>query len=154
MSLPPEQSSERLVIIACGKRKIWDKCPNAGPTAAADAYIGTPLVVNRRYAERSGGDWVILSAKYGFLWPTDVIPGPYDTTFKAASTNPIGVATLREQVQKMGLNRRSEVVGLGGVEYRAAITAAFEGTAVSLTFPFAGMSLGVAQGATKRATAQ
>ena len=58
---------------------------DAGATPAADAYTGAPFTVNREYAEASGGDWVILSAKYGFLRPTDIIPGPYEVTFKVPS---------------------------------------------------------------------
>jgi hypothetical protein len=146
------ESPGLLVIVPCGLRKIWDKYPEAGPTAAADAYIGPPFKVNRRYAERADGDWVVLSAKYGFLRPTDVVPGPYNTTFKSPSTNPIGVAALREQVEQMGLNRYSEVVGLGGQDYLAAIQAAFEGTRARLSFPFAGLPMFKALGATKRAT--
>jgi len=138
--------------VPCGLSKIWDKYPDAGPTAAADAYIGPPFRVNRSYAKRADGDWVVLSAKYGFLRPTDVVPGPYNTTFKLPSTNPIGVGALREQVERMGLDRYSNVVGLGGKEYRAAIEAAFEGTQVLLSFPFAGLPIGKAMQATKRAT--
>lgn len=151
MSPPPDQSSALLVIVPCGLLKIWDKYPDAGPTPAAEAYIGPPFVVNRAYAERSGGDWVVLSAKYGFVRPADIIPGPYNTTFKRKSSNPIGTAALREQVPAMGLDRYTDVIGLGGKEYREAIGAAFRGAPVSLTFPFAGMPIGKAMGATKRA---
>jgi hypothetical protein len=151
VSPPPDQSSRLLVIVPCGLLKIWDKYPDAGPTAAAKAYIGPPFVVNRAYAERSGGDWVVLSAKYGFVRPTDIIPGPYNTTFKRKSSNPIGIAALREQIPAMGLDRYTDVIGLGGKEYREAIEAAFHRTLVSLTFPFAGMPIGKAMGATKRA---
>ena len=154
MSRPPERSSGLLVIVPCGLSKIWDKCPDAGPTAAADAYIGPPFTVNRRFAEQAGGNWVVLSAKYGFLRPTDVVPGTYNTTFKRRSTNPIGFAVLREQVRQMGLDRYGDVIGLGGTEYRAAIKAAFEGTGSELSFPFAGLPIGKAMGATKRATAR
>jgi hypothetical protein len=152
MSRPPEQSSGLLVIVPCGKLKIWDKHPEAGPTAAADAYVGSPFKVNRGYAERTGGDWVVLSAKHGLLRPTDIVPGTYDTTFKHRSTNPIGVATLREQIEQLGLDRYGEVVGLGGKEYRDVIDAAFEGTRVRLSFPFAGLPMGKAMGVTKQAT--
>jgi hypothetical protein len=152
MSRPPERSSGLLVIVACGKRKIWDKYPEAGPTAAPEAYIGSPFKVNRSYAERAGGDWMILSAKYGFLLPTDIVPGPYNTTFKVRSTNPIGFAALREQVEQMGLDCYDDVVGLGGKEYRAAIEAAFQGKQPRLSFPFARLPMGEAMSATKRAT--
>jgi len=150
MSLPGRRPS-LLVIVPCGRAKIWAKRPDAGPMAAADAYTGAPFTVNRQYAEASGGDWVILSAKYGVLRPTDLIPGPYEVTFKRRATNPIGVEALREQVRQAGLDRYDEVVGLGGKEYRAAIEATFERTAAALRFPFSGMPIGKAMGATKRA---
>jgi len=95
---------------------------------------------------------VVLSAKYGFLRPTDVVPGPYNTTFKRRSTNPIGVAVLREQVRRMGLDRYAEVIGLGGKEYRDAIGAAFEDMGSQLSFPHAGLPIGKAMSTTKRAT--
>lgn len=152
MPQPREQPSGLLVVVPCGKAKIWAKHPQAGPTAAANAYIGAPFIVNRRYAEQIGGDWVILSAKHGFLRPADAVPGPYETTFKRRSTNPISPAALREQVKQMGLGLYGEVIGLGGKDYRAAIEAAFEGTQVQLSFPFARLPIGKAMAATKLAT--
>jgi hypothetical protein len=115
-------------------------------------YIGPPFTVNREFAESCGGDWVILSAKYGFLRPTDIIPGPYEVTFKVPSTRPIAVETLMEQVTRMGLDQYAEVIGLGGKEYRAAIESAFRGTRASLEFPFSGLPLGKAMAAAKRST--
>src|SRR4051794_17641224 len=70
-----------LIIVPCGRSKVWDRSPDLGPTAAQDAYVGGPFKLNRAYAERFGQRWVILSAKYGFIDPAFVIPGPYDTTF-------------------------------------------------------------------------
>jgi hypothetical protein len=61
-----------MVIVPCGKRKIWDKHPDQGPTHAAEAYTGAPLRLNRRYAERFGDRWVVLSAKYGRVVVADV----------------------------------------------------------------------------------
>jgi len=142
------------VIVPCGRSKVWAKHPDAGPTPAAGAYTGAPFTVNRQYAEASGGEWVILSAKYGFLRPTDVIPGPYEVTFKSRATNPIAFEALREQVRRMGLDRYSEVVGLGGKEYRRAVEEAFQGTPVTLRFPFSGLPIGKAMGATERAIAE
>ena len=152
MSRLAEQPSGLLVVVPCGKAKIWARNPQAGPTAAADTYVGAPFTVNRRYAEQAGGDWVILSAEHGFLQPADVVPGPYETTFKRQSTNPIGPEALREQVEQLALDHYGEVIGLGGKEYRAAIEAAFDGTLVRLSFPFAGLPIGKAMAATKSAT--
>lgn len=143
--------SGMLVIVPCGQRKIWDKKPEAGPTRAKDAYIGSPFVVNRRFAEHFAEQWIILSAKYGFIEPEFVIPEPYNVTFKRKSTNPVANTTLREQVCRLHLSRFDQVIGLGGKEYRNAIEAAFEETSVQLTFPFAGLPIGKALQATKRA---
>lgn len=151
---PPSSPTRLLVIVPCGRSKVWSKHPDAGPTPAVKAYTGAPFTVNREYGEASGGDWVILSAKYGFLRPTDIIPGPYEVTFKVPATEPISVEALRSQIREMGLDRYTDVVGLGGKEYLAAIEAAFRGTAGTLQFPFSGLPIGKAMGATKRAIAQ
>lgn len=151
MSHPPSPAP-LLVIVPCGRSKVWSKRPEAGPTPAADAYTGAPFTVNRLYAEASGGDWVILSAKYGFLRPTDIIPGPYEVTFNLPRTGPIAVEALRDQVSRMGLDRYAEVIGLGGKMYRAAVESAFTGTRATLEFPFSGLPIGKAMGATKRST--
>lgn len=142
-----------LVVVPCGTSKVWDSTPDAGPARARDTYSGPPFKVNREYAERSGADWVILSAKYGFLRPDDIVPAPYNVTLKRRSTNPVDVTTLRRQVHDLGLESYDEVIGLGGKEYRAAIEAAFAGSAVALRFPFAGLRIGTAMAAIKKATA-
>ena len=40
-----------LVIVPCGRSKVWKKRPEAGPTKAKNAYVGSPFKVNREYAE-------------------------------------------------------------------------------------------------------
>lgn len=142
-----------LVIVPCGQKKIWDRNPGAGPTAAKDAYIGPPFGINRVFADEFGEAWVILSAKYGFIEPEFAIAGPYNITFKKKRTGPITVDRLLEQVQEKNLARFATVIGLGGKEYREAIEHAFAGTASRLCFPFSGLPIGKAMRATKRATA-
>lgn len=131
-----------LVIIPCGLRKVWDSHPRCGPTPARFAYTGAPFKVNREYAEHFAERWAILSAKYGFIPPEFVIPGPYNVTFKDPSTHPISVEILRKQVREQRLDVLSTVIGLGGKDYRVALTHAFAGTTVNLHFPFAGLALG------------
>jgi len=140
-----------LVIVPCGRRKIWDKDPNAGSSVANAAYAGSPFKVNRRYAECIGSQWIILSAKYGFIAPDFVLPGPYEFTFKRKSSGPVAYEVLKRQVTELNLDRFAIVVGLGGKEYRAAISEAFAETAVDLRFPFAGLPIGKSLQATKRA---
>jgi hypothetical protein len=95
---------------------------------------------------------VVLSAKYGFIAPDFLIPGPYEVTFKDRSTHPIDMATLRDQIQALGLNQFAVAVGLGSKEYREAIEQAFAGTRTHPVFPFAGLPLGLLLRATQHAT--
>jgi len=143
--------SKTLVIVPCGARKIWDVQPHRGPTAARDAYIGTPFKVNRGFAEVVGDRWVILSAKYGFIEPDFVITGPYNVTFNRKASRPVTVEYLRQQISELGLDQCKCVVVLGGQAYREIVEAAFRGLGVQLCFPFAGLPLGKALQATKQA---
>ncbi|WP_202948503.1 DUF6884 domain-containing protein [Nitrolancea hollandica] len=142
-----------LVVVPCGQQKIWDKDPNRGPVPAQDVYTGSPFVLNRKYAERLSEQWVILSAKYGFISPSFVIPGPYNVTFKKQKTGPISIPALQDQVRAQTLDRFKIIVGLGGKEYRAIIESVFAPAGAELYFPFAGLPIGKAMQATKRALA-
>jgi len=85
-----------LVVISCGKAKLWDRALGAGPHPAKDAYTGSLFRLCRRYAEaRAPGAWAILSAKYGFLHPDDLIT-QYNTRF-GRDADAIGVEDLRRQ---------------------------------------------------------
>jgi hypothetical protein len=138
------------VIVPCGKSKIWDTQPDVGPTPAAEAYTGAPYKLNRQYAERFSDRWVVLSAKYGFIEPDFEIPGPYEVAFTKKQTGPTGIETLRQQVKALRLHEHAPVVGLGGIEYRKAIEAAFAPFNVEVDFPFAGLPIGKMMQATKR----
>jgi hypothetical protein len=140
-----------LVVVPCGRSKIWQNEPDRGPVAAAEAYTGTPFRLNRQYAERFGDAWVVLSAKYGFISPDFMIPGPYEVSFKHPTTRPIALDQLGQQVREQQLDRYPVVVGLGGKEYRAAIEAAFADSSTRLVFPFAGLPIGKSMQAAKQA---
>ncbi len=140
-----------LVVVPCGKAKIWDREPERGPTSARNAYTGGPFKLNRAYAERFAGHWIILSAKYGFLAREDIVPGPYEVSFLKPATGPVSATTLRGQVEHLKLDRFPMVVGLGGEAYRAAVSIAFAGTGAKTVFPFAGLQVGYAMQAAKRA---
>ncbi len=107
-----------LCIVPCGSRKIWARCPTAGPTPARSVYIGPLAVKCRQYAERfNPSSWCILSAKHGFLFPDNVVPGPYNVTFNDPKTNPIGPETLLLQSTARGLDAYEQIVVLGGRNY-------------------------------------
>jgi len=140
-----------LVVVPCGKRKIWDRYPKAGPTKAKDVYIGAPFKVNREYAEKYGDRWVILSAKYGFIDPDFVVPRNYNVTFRDASTDPIGVIELKEQIKHKTLDTFDKLVVLGGRDYADVVSQAFSDLEVKIKKPVAGHPLGRAMGMVRRA---
>lgn len=107
-----------LCIVSCSSRKIWDKDPSIEPVKARDAYIGALSKKAIMFAERFCSDsWAILSAKYGFLKPDDIIPGPYNVTFKKKSSAPISIDELMKQAREKGLYRYEVIVVLAGKEY-------------------------------------
>ena len=107
-----------LCIVPCGKRKIWDKNPNAGPTKAEHVYFGPFAKKCREYATRFYPSlWCILSAKYGFLFPSDIVPSPYNVSFNDKRTNPITTKELSAQVVERKLSNYERIVILGGKNY-------------------------------------
>jgi hypothetical protein len=126
-----------LVVVPCGKGKIWDRYPDAGATPARTAYTGAPFVKNREYAEAFADRWVILSARYGFIDPDFAIPGPYDVTFNDPTTDPIPVEELRRQVREKGLASFEVVVALGSAKYAGKTQAAFTTSRARVCAPVA-----------------
>lgn len=62
-----------LLIVPCGKKKIWSKRPELDLVRAQDSFTGSPFIVNKKYALAKKSDWMILSSKYGLLNPDDEI---------------------------------------------------------------------------------
>jgi len=107
-----------LCIVPCGNRKIWDKFPSQGATEARHVYIGPLAKKCREYAEKFyPSSWCILSAKYGFLMPDDIVEGPYNVSFNKKATNPITKNELVVQAAQKGLDACEKVIVLGGKNY-------------------------------------
>lgn len=107
-----------LCIVPCGKKKIWDQNPDAGPTRAKDVYIGPFARKCQTYARTFYPEsWRILSAKYGFLKPVDIIPAPYNVSFNDRRTSPVGVKELSSQAEKQKFSEYEHFVVLGGKNY-------------------------------------
>jgi hypothetical protein len=140
-----------LVTVPCGKRKIWDIDPEAGPTPAREVYQGVPFKINREYAEKFADQWFILSAKYGFIEPDFVIPENYNVTFDDPESNPISLAELQAQVRDKGLDRFDLTVALGSTTYAETVRNSFAGTRVTVIAPTAGLPIGRAIGQVRRA---
>ena len=89
-----------LGVIPCSKEKIWDICPDVGPTLAKKAYRSAFHHLAREYILPRVARWVIFSAKYGFLEPDDTIPSAYDVTFSRAEDPCIALPDLIVQSRK------------------------------------------------------
>lgn len=134
-----------LCIAPCGDRKIWKKKSNAGPTKAKYVYTGPYAGKCIEYAEKYyPSSWCILSAKYGFLFPDDIVPEPYNVTFKKKKTNPITVDELSIQVREKGLDKYDKIIVLGGQDYSNVIKEVFPGK--DIYEPLYGLRMGHSMG--------
>lgn len=115
-----------LCIVPCGIKKIWDVSPMVGQCKAKDVYLGPFAKKCREYAATFyPTTWCILSAKYGFLFPDDIVPGPYNVSFNKKKTNPITVSELKQQAIEKDLCRFNVIVALGGKKYTSIVEDTF-----------------------------
>ncbi|MBY4605835.1 MULTISPECIES: DUF6884 domain-containing protein [Bacillus] len=114
---------KRLCIIPCGKKKIWDNHPNTGPVRAEDAYLSPFHQACERYAKAFFDEWVILSAKHGFLRPDDIVPENYDVAFGTEHSEIMTAEELHRQFCEKGFSDIEELVMLGGNKYRSVLNA-------------------------------
>lgn len=128
----------RLCIMLCGAKKIWDKDgAGTGPYPAEQVYIGALHKKCQAYARLFFPQWVILSAKHGFLFPEDRVPANYDTAFGTKSPDLISMAELRSQAVEKGLDQYGEIVMLGGKKFTKIIPEVF-GTNIAVAYPLLG----------------
>lgn len=116
-----------LCIASCGKKKIWDDYPNAGPTPAKDVYTGAFAGTCVSYAKKFYPEsFVILSAKYGLLMPDDLVERNYSVTFKNKKTGPINNQDLINTALAKGLFDYDRIVVIAGREYLERILLVFK----------------------------
>lgn len=113
--------NDELCIVTCGKRKIWDKYPDAGPQKAENVYIGPLSKKTKEYAKKFyPNSWLILSAKHGFLKSYDIIDQNYNACFHTKSKT-ISFDELENQVLNKNLNKYKRIIVLGGKFYTKMI---------------------------------
>jgi len=116
-----------LCIVSCGKKKIWDEKPDAGPTKVRDVYTGQFAKKCIEYAEKfHPTSWYIISAKHGLLFPDEIVPGNYNVTCKNKSQR-ISIEELSKQVAEKGLDKFDRIVVLGGKCYVDIVKEVFRG---------------------------
>ncbi len=107
-----------LCIVASGKKKVWHTFPGCGSQKARDIYIGTFTRKCIDYAATFYPlSWCLLSAKYGFMMPEDIVYAPDCAKFNRRETLPLSVETLTLQTRTLKLDRFSTVVVLAGQAY-------------------------------------
>jgi hypothetical protein len=62
---------DRLFVVPCSATK--SRILATQPMAAGDAYTGQAFRIAKATLQAAGAKWCILSAYYGFLWPTSTI---------------------------------------------------------------------------------
>lgn len=117
---------KRLCIIPCGAKKIWDINENAGATKAKDAYLSTFHQFCQSYATTFFDEWVILSAKHGFLQPNDIVNENYNLAFDHKSSEIISVSELKSQLLEKEMQDYEEIIVLGGKKYYKVVEKIFE----------------------------
>ncbi|TPV42343.1 DUF6884 domain-containing protein [Bacillus dicomae] len=127
---------KRLCIIPCGKKKIWDKYPNYGPMEAKDVYISPFGKACQAYAAMFFENWVILSAKHGFLRPNDIVLENYDLALDSKSDEIISIELLKQQTIEKDLFQFDEIVLLAGKKHKKVVTQLYPEEII--TYPLTG----------------
>ena len=149
---PSRQVPGLLVIVGCGKRKIWDVDAEAPQRVQCDsAYRGSFFLANRAYALAFGHNWCVLPAKYGFIWAEEDIED-YDVTFNKRGSEVVSPDELRAQVKSKHLQEFGRVQVLAGRAYVDRVRYAFEGTGLQIEAPIAGRGMFEARRIVARAT--
>lgn len=105
------------------QEKNMDNHPNTGPVRAEDAYLSPYHQACERYAKAFFDEWVILSAKHGFLRPDDIVPENYDVAFGTEHSEIMTAEELHRQFCEKGFSDIEELVMLGGKKYRSVLNA-------------------------------
>ena len=103
---------------------------------ASEAYISELHILCREYAQTHYDSWFILSAKYGLLAPTDLVPAFYDITFDRPSDPVVSDEKLAEQISRI---HALEVGLLLPRDYANRVRVAFKEHGVVVHQPFAQM---------------
>jgi hypothetical protein len=125
-----------IVLVSCVKSK------RQVASAAKDLYVSPLFLGMRRYAERLGAHWFILSAEHGLLEPDQVV-APYERTLLKMRKIERAEWATRVQAKLIELlPPHSDVVLLAGERYREELLPFLNLNGFSVQVPMAGLSLG------------
>ena len=107
-----------LIITECTKEKLGYDSSVKAP--AKQMYQGRLFKAVRKYCETKGFDYVIISAKYGLLYPDEIIEG-YEMMLKTKED----IERIRPQVEaklRPILDNYDKIIVIAGNQYRQVLT--------------------------------
>jgi hypothetical protein len=128
---------EAIVLVACAATKL----PKAAP--AQDLYISDLFRKARRWAERHGARWYILSALHGLVEPSTVLE-PYNQTLNtmAAAERRVWAQRVAGALPAVVTPQETHLIFLAGDKYRSTLGALAEQLGYSIEAPLAGFPIG------------
>jgi hypothetical protein len=127
---------DRIILISCVGQK------RATPCTAKDLYISDWFRKARRFAERSGYSWFILSAEHGLVSP-DAVIAPYEKTL-----NTMGVRERRAWADRVleqivvTIPDVKEINFLAGQRYREFLLGELRRRDIVTNVPMEGLRIG------------
>ncbi len=128
-----------LIIVPCGKKKIWDENPSTGRTHARYAYTSNYFKLCMQYAEKFSDVWVIFSGTYGIIEP-DFLVDNYDTRLKTTDE-------FRNKIkgQLKPFISFYSFVSLCGEEYSQILKGVVQPSGLNFYTPLEGLRIGMRQ---------
>lgn len=106
-----------LVITGCTKKKLDSVGKVTAP--AKEMYKGLIFQRVREYAESMGFDYVIISAKYGLLFPSDMIEG-YEQVLRSRADIKSLQPGVEDRFSRI-IDQYDQIVVIAGVTYRMVL---------------------------------
>lgn len=127
----------KVVLVACVGKKL------GRPAPAAELYQSPWFRKARRYAERVGERWWILSTEHGLVAP-DAVIAPYDVTLRRMPIQARRGWAQRvlDELTPLAAPGRDEIVILAGRAYRETLAVELAGLGYTVNVPLAGLGIG------------
>lgn len=125
-----------LYLVSCVSKKSCDR------SHAKDLYRSEWFKKARKFVERSGAPWYILSAKYGLLDPDELVT-PYEQTLNKMPINErkLWATGVLDRLLPM-LTTQQTVIVFAGVRYREFLMPSLRRVVGEVRAPMEGMRIG------------
>jgi len=127
-----------IILVGCVSQK------EPTPMPARHLYTGELFRRRRRFAEKSGSQWFVLSALYGLVDPETVVE-PYDVALKRLSKDDQrawGLRVAKQLEARFGSLRGLTFEVHAGEEYATALVRPLQERGAALERPLKGLRIG------------